>query len=403
MKKTTKSNRSSWAIPDVSNPKKVGSKPVNEIACPSTFLSADKRCKICAKLPLQTKPGFVSVLAMNSRECLDVDFGLFEVVSRSAQPQEDFKIDRKLADRTAEAARRNIRSFQKHLQMKKNNSSESSSSPDPRVVAVSHQLRTKVMSLSIALTYKLLGQPLASSELQVGRLIGAGGFSSIYEVSSFNLDESFSAGMTGPEQASREFLSKHTVQTYRRYCHTKKKVDGHEYEINRYAVKRLRHELAKDDERFERAAIDLILEGQLLCTMNHPNIIGIRGWNGAGADVFRSLMYSDYFLILDRLTEGLDERIEEWRDSLRKYRSRLAIPWLKQKAMSKMHDLLRARIQVAHDLASAIEYMHDRRIINRDIKSGKFFFEWLSRSFVRLYGFGLIFSFDRISTGAQAI
>ena len=180
--------------------------------------------------------------------------------------------------------------------------------------------------------------------------------------------------MAKPEQTAREFLSKHTVQTYRRYCHTKKKVDGHEYEINRYAVKRLRHELVKDDDRFERAAIDLILEGQLLCAMNHPHIVGIRGWNGAGADAFRSLMYSDYFLVLDRLSEGLDERIEEWRGNLRKYRSRLAIPWLKQKSVSKMHNLLRARIQVAHDLASAIEYMHGRRIINRDIKSGKLLF-----------------------------
>ena len=188
---------------------------------------------------------------------------------------------------------------------------------------------------------------------------------------SFNLDDSFSPGMTRQEQASREFLSTHTVQTYRRYCHTKKKMDGHEYEINRYAVKRLRHQLAKDEDRFERAAIDLILEGQLLRTMNHPNIIKIRGWNGAGAEAFRSLMYSDYFLILDRLSEGLDERLEEWRCYLRKYRSRFAFPWLRQKSISKMHDLLRARIQVAHDLASAIEYMHGRRIINRDIKSGK--------------------------------
>jgi serine/threonine protein kinase len=188
-------------------------------------------------------------------------------------------------------------------------------------------------------------------------------------VSSFHLDESFSVGMSQQERSAREFLSKHIVQTYRRYCHTKKKVDGHEYEINRYAVKRLRHELVQNEERFERAAIDLVLEGQLLCTMNHPNIIGLRGWNGAGADAFRSLMYSDYFLILDRLVESLDERIEDWRGLLRKYRSRLALPWLKQKAGTKMHDLFRARIQVAHDLASAIEYMHDRRIINRDIKS----------------------------------
>lgn len=220
-------------------------------------------------------------------------------------------------------------------------------------------------------TLYCFGQPIASSEIDIGRLIGVGGFSSVYEVNSFNLDKSFSPGFTRHEQTAREFLSKHTIQTYRRYCHTKKKVDGHEYEINRYAVKRLRHELAKNDDRFEKAAIDLILEGQLLRAMDHPNIIGIRGWNYAGADAFRSMLYSDYFLIMDRLTENLDERIEEWRGYLRKCRSRSVFPWFKQKSISKMYNLFRARIQVAHDLASAIEYMHDRRIINRDIKSGK--------------------------------
>lgn len=52
---------------------------------------------------------------MNSRECVDVDFGLFEVVSRVETPEEEFKIDQKLANKTAEAAQRNVKAFQKHL------------------------------------------------------------------------------------------------------------------------------------------------------------------------------------------------------------------------------------------------------------------------------------------------
>ncbi len=114
---------------------KVGSKPLNDLASSNTFLVTDRKCKICAKLPFHRKPGLASMHALNSRDCLDLDFGLFEVASRTSQPQEDFKIDQKLANRTAEAARRNIKSFQKHLQMNKllkPNESESE-----KVVAVS--------------------------------------------------------------------------------------------------------------------------------------------------------------------------------------------------------------------------------------------------------------------------
>jgi serine/threonine protein kinase len=157
-------------------------------------------------------------------------------------------------------------------------------------------------------------------------------------------------------------------------------------QLTRYAVKHLRHSLTNDPERFERAAIDLVLEGQLLMAMDHPNIIGIRGWSYAGPDAYRSGKYADYFLILDCLNETLDRRVESWRRSLRKYRSRIF--WSRLKRYEpKVQRVLRERIETAHDIACAIEYMHDRRIINRDIKTANIGFD--IHGDVKVFDFGL--------------
>ena len=116
-----------------------------------------------------------------------------------------------------------------------------------------------------------------------GRILGTGGFSSVYEIEGFKPDDVLSAGVTQVEEVSRTFLSEHAMRTG-----LEKKDRFSSSEIPRYAVKHLKHNLVRDPERFERAAIDLVLEGQLLLAMDHPNIIGIRGWSYAGAEAFSS-------------------------------------------------------------------------------------------------------------------
>lgn len=142
MKNTDKDQlSSSMNESDNSGQQIIGRKPLNESPCSSTFLAADKRCKICAKLPYHARPGLVAALAMHSRECFDIDFGLFEVVDHTLQPHEDFKKDRKLAERTADAAQRNVKSFQKHLQI---NERTSGVTKNQRVVAVSKAVAFKL-------------------------------------------------------------------------------------------------------------------------------------------------------------------------------------------------------------------------------------------------------------------
>lgn len=224
-------------------------------------------------------------------------------------------------------------------------------------------------------------QPFSRSEVKKGRLLGSGGFSSVYEIEGFQPDEVLSAGVTQVEEVSRQFLTEHPM----RQCEANKKHSRPA--IPRYAVKHLRHSLTRDPERFERAAIDLVLEGQLLLAMDHPHIISIRGWSYEGPDAYRSGKYSDYFLILDRLAETAEIRIEKWRSSLRKYRSRQAFPWCRKKYETKIQNLLRDRINTARCVASAIEYMHDRRVIHRDVKTANLGFDVHNE--VKIFDFGL--------------
>ena len=203
-------------------------------------------------------------------------------------------------------------------------------------------------------------------------MLGSGGFSSVYEVESFDPDSALSAGVTQSEQASRQFLTDHVRRTSTGEDGSKDRRRKHRHlegPISRYAVKHLRHTLTRHPERFQRAALDLIMEGQLLLAIDHPNIISVRGWSYYGPDAYRTGKYSEYFLILDRLPETLDSRIMEWRHSLRKYRSRVTLPWARKKYATKIQRLVRERVQAAHDIASALEYLHDRRIINRDVKT----------------------------------
>lgn len=206
----------------------------------------------------------------------------------------------------------------------------------------------------------------------------------MYELQDIRLDDKISAGITNVEDAARGYMCKHLFWKPR----TPPKNVLDEDLTPRYAVKHLSYKIAKNKERFQRAAIDLVSEGQLLLAMDHPHIIGLRGWSFEGPRAFGSRKYSDYFLILDRLSVTLDQRIQDWRQSFRKLRRRLTLlPFMRRKHDAKLKHLLTERLQVAVDIASAIEFMHSRRLINRDIKTSNIGFDVDNE--VKVFDFGL--------------
>lgn len=214
--------------------------------------------------------------------------------------------------------------------------------------------------------------------------------------------------VTSPEGVARKFLADHVKRPPHQPTKTKSGWFGKKRDKNtppgstvptpspyttylrttaRYAVKHLKRSLVENPEKFEKAAVDLALEAQLLLSVDHPNIISLRGWSRHGTDAFRGGCPLDYFLIMDCLPETLDDRIFSWRQAFRKYKSRATLPWNRKKFETKRRNLLIERLRVAHGIASAIEYLHDRRIINRDIKTANVGFDY--EGTVQIFDLGL--------------
>jgi len=275
--------------------------------------------------------------------------------------------------------------------------------------------------------------PFFSDEVVLGPLLGCGGFASVYQVEAFfprdGLHQCETTTLSPPQIQARRFLTNHAQ---RNLLHGANGTSKRQQEKNqqqeqkaagfastgplpkaRYAVKRLRRPSRRQGqqggfrpeqtEKIEKAAIDLVLEAQLLLVMDHPNIVSMRGWSHDGVDAFRSGNPADYFLVMDLLPETLEDRIFAWRHALRKYRSRLSplLPWTnKRKFHAKINRLLTERMRTALDIASALEYLHERRVIHRDIKCSNIGFDY--HGDVKMFDLGLARLLPRDPDGKYA-
>jgi len=93
-----------------------------------------------------------------------------------------------------------------------------------------------------------------------------------------------------------------------------------------------------------------------------------------------------FFLLLDRLYETLDERIEGWKQAWSKssglfYRATHDFRGCKRRA------LVAERLRVALDLAYAVAYLHENSVAYRDIKPENVGFD--ARGVLKLFDFGL--------------
>mmetsp|Transcript_40309 Transcript_40309/g.78836 ORF Transcript_40309/g.78836 Transcript_40309/m.78836 type:complete len:406 (+) Transcript_40309:80-1297(+) len=146
----------------------------------------------------------------------------------------------------------------------------------------------------------------------------------------------------------------------------------------RYAIKELKPELV-GRERYG-AIKDLAIEARFLSTIRHPNIIKMRGFADS------SPTKDGYFIVLDRLYDTLEERIRKWRYQGDKIKFKCCLPSCR-KIDSLTSQLSIEKISAAYDLASALDHLHKRRIMHRDLKPDNIGFD--IRNDLKLFDFGL--------------
>ena len=146
-----------------------------------------------------------------------------------------------------------------------------------------------------------------------------------------------------------------------------------------YAIKLISPSIVENDFKlFLQAATDMARETYFLTVLKHPNILKLLA-------VGQEDMFSPrYFLVLNRLQETLSERIDgTWRKQM-DYLENSIFHLHKSK---KLEDLWEERVRVMKDLAGALCYMHDLKIIYRDIKPDNIGFDCEAN--VKLFDFGL--------------
>eukprot|EP00521_Asterionellopsis_glacialis_P015626 CAMPEP_0195291976 /NCGR_PEP_ID=MMETSP0707-20130614/8541_1 /TAXON_ID=33640 /ORGANISM="Asterionellopsis glacialis, Strain CCMP134" /LENGTH=704 /DNA_ID=CAMNT_0040352347 /DNA_START=150 /DNA_END=2264 /DNA_ORIENTATION=- len=146
-------------------------------------------------------------------------------------------------------------------------------------------------------------------------------------------------------------------------------------DLPRYAIKGLRDDLAA--EWIDVASRDIAVEAKFLASLSHPNIVKLRGTGGVPG-------HQNYFLVLDRLYGTLTEKCIEWKT--KKIKAKGSRFFMK-KDTRKLEDLWVDRLVAVFDVARAMKYLHERKILFRDLKPDNVGFD--IRGDAKIFDFGL--------------
>uniref|UniRef100_A0A7S1VDX5 Protein kinase domain-containing protein n=1 Tax=Grammatophora oceanica TaxID=210454 RepID=A0A7S1VDX5_9STRA len=154
------------------------------------------------------------------------------------------------------------------------------------------------------------------------------------------------------------------------------------------AIKQVRPVLAmKKPTVFANGAADLVTEGEILGRLDHPNIIRLYGVSNNLDFSHPEDASNSYFIALEPLQDGtLGKRMLEWQEEIAPTnKGGRKAPPLKQQLQ-----LLKKRLGVALQIAKAIQYLHGKNILYRDLKSENVGFSTEpDGGTVKLFDFGL--------------
>lgn len=164
---------------------------------------------------------------------------------------------------------------------------------------------------------------------------------------------------------------------------------------NNYCIKFLNENMICDRQKLARGVADLVIEAHFLASLNHPHILKIHGIS-KGVKLFdpvSTYFTSDQnnldgtFLLLEKLNDTLSNKIYySWKKDNDRYNSMMykAIRDIKR---VKRRGLKIEILNIALNLAQAIQHLHQRNICHRDLKPDNIGFDAFGQ--VKLFDFGL--------------
>lgn len=225
-------------------------------------------------------------------------------------------------------------------------------------------------------------------DLELGELLANGGFCEVREIKTFLVSNDLDRSSVEPKQ---------------------------------YVIKHLSPKLVSKSKQLAIGAKDLVMEGFVLSSLSHENILEVKGFASSGVSGYASTGRIDgFFLVLPRLDKTLHKQLHEWRVAVKKQQKLLAssdntigsgsgsgegVPAYEDVSASESLEsetesgdendfdpesfpFFAQRIQTAVEIASAISYCHRNRILYRDLKPANIGY-CFQEDLVKLFDFGL--------------